>query len=170
MSDIDEGFTDWCDTESVRLVQQRQWVRYRIRLDAGAPDREFEWRDEMYSYAEPDEAKKGLAFWITVAGAIIVVAILIALASMRTASAEICHRNPSSDEVERKGGYRWQWRTVDGRKCWYYSNMVLPREELVWSYTEKEFNSDVDRVIERRFYTKEELEALDLIRQFGIKP
>lgn len=109
-----------------------------------------------------------LLAWFSVVLALAVIS--TGLFAQRIARGDICMTKPDHDAVERRGGYRWQWRLVDGRKCWYYSNMVMPREELVWSYTEKDFNSDVDRVIERKFYTKEELEALDMIQQFGIKP
>jgi hypothetical protein len=70
---------------------------------------------------------------------------------IRTARAEVCASKVDGN-VERKAGYRWQWRNVDGKQCWYYSNSILPREDLVWSFTEDEFNSDIDRVLERKFY------------------
>lgn len=74
--------------------------------------------------------------------------ILLAIVSAR---AEVCAAKINSN-IERKAGWRWQYRTVDGKRCWYFSNNVLPREDLVWSYDSKEFDSDIDRVIERRFY------------------
>lgn len=89
---------------------------------------------------------------------VLVLAIAVVLAS--PAAAEICTSRPDLS-IERKGGYRWQYRLLDGRKCWYYSNLPLPREELVWGFTESEFNSDV-RVLERKFYRIEDLrEPLD---------
>lgn len=113
------------------------------------------------------ELVTSLAAWMSVVAAL---AFLLLVMLLERVKGDVCMKEPDNSAVERKGGHRWQWRLVDGRKCWYYSNLVLPREELVWSYTDKEFNSDIDRVIERKFYTKEELEALDMIQRFGIKP
>lgn len=150
MSDVDEGFTDWCGTPEIRLAQQRLWVRYRIRLDQGTPDREVEWRDEAYAHPEPDDAPEPVwRYWAKLAGAVLVIGILISLVSM--VRAETC-KAKIDNTVDRLSGYRWQWRTVDGRQCWYYSNRLLPREDLVWSFSEDEFNSDIDRVIKRQFY------------------
>lgn len=72
--------------------------------------------------------------------------------------AEVC-LNKVDGDIAKKPGYRWQWRTVDGRKCWFYANTLLPKEDLVWSYTEQEFNSDIERVIERKFYFPENKDA-----------
>jgi hypothetical protein len=69
---------------------------------------------------------------------------------LRGASAETCLSRVDST-VERLAGYRWLWQMVDGRKCWYYSNLPLPKEDLVWSYTTEEFDSDV-KVIERKYW------------------
>lgn len=82
-----------------------------------------------------------------------ILAMIGMLLAMSNARAETC-REKIDNSIERRGGYRWQWRMIDGRKCWYYSNNVLMREDLVWSYTEEEFNSDIDRVIERKFYPR----------------
>jgi hypothetical protein len=73
------------------------------------------------------------------------------LAAPVSASAEICRRKIDNN-VERLAGYKWQWRKVDGQQCWFYSNRLLPVTDLIWSFTEEEFNSDIDRVIERKFY------------------
>jgi hypothetical protein len=81
---------------------------------------------------------------------ILAIALLVALTT--SASAEICLKKPDHTSIEKRGGYRWLWRFVDEKKCWYYSNLVMPREELVWSFTEEEFNSDIDRILERKFY------------------
>lgn len=101
---------------------------------------------------------------------VLALAFLLLVMFLERVRGEVCLSKPDNSQIDRKGGYRWQWRTVDGRQCWYYSNMVLPREELVWSYRTQDFDSDIDRVIERKFYSKEELEALDAIQRFGIKP
>lgn len=86
--------------------------------------------------------------WIVLSVATIVLALVMMI---RAAKAELCHRK-IDNTIERLGGYRWNWRTVDGKQCWYYSRHVLPKEDLVWSFTETEFNSDVDRILERKFY------------------
>jgi hypothetical protein len=93
------------------------------------------------------------------AWAVLGTALVLSITAAFQARAEVCHtkRQISDATLERRPGYRWQWRNVDARPCWYYSNRVLPDEELVWSFTEREFNSDVDRVIQRKFYTPEEL-------------
>jgi len=93
-----------------------------------------------------------LVFWFTLALAL--TGILLAAMGAR---AETCKRK-IDHTIERLSGYRWSWRTVDGKQCWYYSRHILPREDLVWSFTEDEFNADIDRVIERKFhpFTKEE--------------
>ena len=88
-----------------------------------------------------------LILWAVI---VIVMALFLNLQWSRGASADLCHVKPAS-EIGKKGGYKWQWRTIDGRKCWYYSNQLVAKENLVWSYTEEEFNSDIERVIERKF-------------------
>jgi hypothetical protein len=82
---------------------------------------------------------------------------------IRTAKAEVCFKQPSHDATERRGGYRWHYRIVDGKRCYYYSNLIMPRDELVWSYTEEQFNAaeGIDRVIERKFWTREQLQEAD---------
>jgi hypothetical protein len=87
--------------------------------------------------------------WIVLSLAILTVTWIILI---RTAKAEVCFQKPSHDATERRGGYKWHYRIVDGKRCWYYSNLALPRDELVWGFTEEEFNQDIDRVLERKFY------------------
>lgn len=79
--------------------------------------------------------------------------IVIALLASTEARSEFC-RKDVDPTIERKAGYRWQYRTVDDRKCWYYSNRVIPKTDLMWPYTEEEFNHDIERVIERKFYPR----------------
>lgn len=86
--------------------------------------------------------------WIVLSLAIIVIAWITMI---RTARAEFCHTK-IDNSVERLSGFRWSWRMVDGKKCWYYARNILPREDLVWSFSEEEFNSDIERVLERKFY------------------
>jgi hypothetical protein len=93
--------------------------------------------------------------WIVLSLAILMI---VWVTLIRTAKAEFCL--PDVDRnIERKAGYRWQWRTVDGRKCWFYSNRLLPREDLIWAFTEYELDNieGVDRVLGRKVYSVEEL-------------
>jgi len=77
---------------------------------------------------------------------------LLLCCTIAPAKAEFCLKTPDPSAVEKRGGYRWLWRYVDQKKCWYYSNMVLPREELIWSFSEEEFNADINRILERKIY------------------
>lgn len=77
--------------------------------------------------------------------------LIVLLLSTGIAQAEFC-RTQIDSSVPKKGGYRWQWRTVDNKQCWFYSNRLLPKEDLIWAFSEEEFNRDIDRVIERKFY------------------
>jgi hypothetical protein len=92
--------------------------------------------------------KRRLALW-----ALFVVALLLLLISL--ASAEICRYYPEPEKVQRKDGFRWHSRQVDGKRCWYYSHRVLQSVDLIWAFDESEFNSDIDRVIERKFYPRQ---------------
>lgn len=91
---------------------------------------------------------KRLIVWATIT--FIIAATFTALL-VRKAQCEVCRASVDAT-VEKRAGYKWQYRTVDGRKCWYYSNSIIDRNDLVWSYTEQDFNSDIERVIERKFY------------------
>ena len=89
-----------------------------------------------------------LVAWMAVVAALAFIVLVMLLERL---PAETCLRKIDNN-IERLAGHRWQWRTVDGKQCWFYSNRLLPREDLVWSFTEEEFNSDIDRVLERKFY------------------
>lgn len=80
--------------------------------------------------------------------------LIVTMMFMVVARADFCLKRLDQN-LEHKAGYRWQYRTVDGKQCWYYSNRLLPAEDLIWSFTEEELNDDVDRVVERKFYLPE---------------
>lgn len=93
-----------------------------------------------------------LIIWLVICGAL--VALLLTLLAAN-AHAEYCYSSPGRTverNIEKKGGYAWRRRQVDGKRCWYYARGPLPQTDLVWSFSEEEFNSDVDRVLERKFY------------------
>jgi hypothetical protein len=95
-----------------------------------------------------------------------IIVIIIMWLTMQPARAELCL--PAIDNtIEKRSGFRWQWRMVEGdpRKCWFYSNTLLPKEDLIWSYRSREFDADV-RVIERRYYFPETME----LKRFEIAP
>lgn len=88
-----------------------------------------------------------LMAWVAICFALTALALMLVVARAR---AELCL--PKIDNgIALKGGYRWQWREVDGRKCWFYSNRLLLQEDLIWSYKSHDFDSDVN-VLGRRFY------------------
>jgi hypothetical protein len=62
-------------------------------------------------------------------------------------------------EPEAEPPLEWHWRTVDGKKCWFQAESLLPREDLIWSWDEKEFNAREKVVVKsQRHYTARELE------------
>jgi hypothetical protein len=62
-------------------------------------------------------------------------------------------------EPEAEPPLEWHWRNVDGRKCWFQAEELLPREDLVWSYDEREFNErERATVKDQRHYTTRELQ------------
>jgi hypothetical protein len=54
----------------------------------------------------------------------------------------------------------WHWRMVDGKKCYFRADKLLPRENLVWSYEAKQLDLDEGATVRgRRHYTPQELKA-----------
>lgn len=95
-----------------------------------------------------DEIK--IALWLLICT---VLAGVLVMLLVNKAGAELCLAHVDA-VIAKKAGFRWQWRIVDGRKCWFYANTLLPKEDLIWSYRSEDFDSDV-RVIERKFYFPE---------------
>jgi hypothetical protein len=75
--------------------------------------------------------------------------------------AEFCSASPEPAAFEPP---EWHWRTVDGRKCWFRANKLLPKEDLVWSYEPGELDQG-GVVTGRRHYTGKELEAIQTIKR-----
>ena len=54
----------------------------------------------------------------------------------------------------------WHWRMVDGKKCYFRADKLLPRENLVWSYDAKQLDLEEGATIRgQRHYTPQELKA-----------
>jgi hypothetical protein len=50
---------------------------------------------------------------------------------------------------------------VDGKKCYFRADKLLPRENLVWSYDAKQLDLDAGATIRgQRHYTPQELKAI----------
>jgi hypothetical protein len=96
------------------------------------------------------ELVTSLAAWMAIVFVLAFV-VLVMVLNLKQSKADVC-RYKIDNSVERLAGYKWQHRAVDGKQCWYYSNRILPKEDLVWSFNEQEFNSDIDRILERKFY------------------
>jgi hypothetical protein len=70
--------------------------------------------------------------------------------------AEVCVASPEPPAVEPP---EWHWRMVDGRKCYFRADALLPREELFWEYDSQEFNEREGATVKgTRHYTTRELE------------
>jgi hypothetical protein len=55
---------------------------------------------------------------------------------------------------------------VDGKKCYFRADKLLPRENLVWSYDAKQLDLDEGATVTgRRQYTPQELKAIATIER-----
>jgi hypothetical protein len=55
----------------------------------------------------------------------------------------------------------WHWRMVEGKKCYFRADKLLPKEDLVWSYDAKQFDRDEGATVKgQRHYTLKELKAI----------
>ena len=89
---------------------------------------------------------------------------LIALlaAPLALTSVEFCSAAPEPPATEPP---EWHWRTVDGKKCYFRADKLLPREDLVWSYDAKQLDLDEGATVKsRRHYTQQELKAIAAIK------
>jgi hypothetical protein len=146
---VDDGYTDWFETEHVRHVRERLWVRYCLSVKTQLPDKQTEWRAEASELLDQTPTPIGwqlvkLVWWA-------IVCICMGMIFMKAARAEFCYTAPNNPEVEKLDGHRWHWRNVENKKCWYYAPRIRPVTDLIWKFDENEFNSDVDRIIERKF-------------------
>jgi hypothetical protein len=73
------------------------------------------------------------------------VAAVLVLLAMPSASrgATVCLAEKGTESTY------WQWRVIDGKRCWYRGRSRLEKSELAWEPEE--------RVIERKYYTIEDL-------------
>jgi hypothetical protein len=89
--------------------------------------------------------------------------IALLAAPLALTSVEFCSAAPQPPATEPP---EWHWRMVDGKKCYFRADKLLPREDLVWSYDAKQLDLDEGaRVKGRRQYTPQELKAIATERQ-----
>jgi len=82
-------------------------------------------------------------------------------APLAIVSVEFCSPSPEQQAV---GPPEWQWRIIDGRKCWFRADKALPKENLIWSYEPHELDEG-GVVTGRHHYTIKELEAIKPIKR-----
>ena len=46
----------------------------------------------------------------------------------------------ASPEPQDPGLPEWQLRLIDGRKCWFRADKLVPKEDLIWSYEPRELD------------------------------
>jgi hypothetical protein len=83
--------------------------------------------------------------------------ILIALLAVPLAltSVEFCSAAPQPPATEPP---EWHWRMVDGKKCYFRADKLLPREDLVWSYDAKKLDLDEGATVRgQRHYAPQDL-------------
>jgi hypothetical protein len=90
-----------------------------------------------------------------------VISIALLAAPLALTSIEFCSAAPEPPATEPP---EWHWRMVDGKKCYFRADKLLPREDLVWSYDAKQLDLDEGaRVKGRRQYTPQELKAISAV-------
>ena len=78
-------------------------------------------------------------------------------------SIEFCSSAPEPPATEPP---EWHWRMVDGKKCYFRADKLLPREDLVWSYDAKKLDLDEGATVRgQRHYAPQELKAIATERQ-----
>jgi len=70
----------------------------------------------------------------------------------------------AAPEPQATGPPEWHWRIIDGRKCWFRADKLLPKEDLIWSYEPRELDEG-GVVTGRHHYTIKELEAIKQVRK-----
>ncbi len=76
---------------------------------------------------------------------------------------EFCSAAPDPPATEPP---EWHWRMVDGKKCYFRADKLLPREDLVWSYDAKQLDLDEGATVKaRRHYTPHELKAIAAVER-----
>jgi hypothetical protein len=87
--------------------------------------------------------------------------ILIALLAVPLAltSVEFCSAEPQPPATEPP---EWHWRMVDGKKCYFRADKLLPRDDLVWSYDAKKLDLDEGATVRgQRHYAPQDLIAIE---------
>jgi hypothetical protein len=82
----------------------------------------------------------------------------VACAPLALITVEFCSSKPEPAATEPP---EWHWRMVDGKKCYFRADKLLPKEDLVWSYDAKQFNLNEGATVKgQRHYTVRELKAI----------
>ena len=78
-------------------------------------------------------------------------------------AAEFCSSKPEPAATEPP---EWHWRMVDGKKCYFRADNLLPREDLVWSYDARQFDLNEGATVKgQRHYTPQELKAIAAMKR-----
>ncbi|HEY7245305.1 MAG TPA: hypothetical protein VH678_15650 [Xanthobacteraceae bacterium] len=86
--------------------------------------------------------------------------LLVALlaAPLALSPVEFCSAAPEPPVTEPP---EWHWRMVDGKKCYFRADKLLPREDLVWSYDAEQLDAEQGATVKaRRHYTPQELKTI----------
>src|SRR6202022_971169 len=76
---------------------------------------------------------------------------------------EFCSSKPEPAATEPP---EWHWRMVDGKKCYFRADKLLPREDLVWSYDAKQLDLDEGATVKgRRHYPPQELKPMAAVER-----
>jgi hypothetical protein len=69
--------------------------------------------------------------------------------------AEVCVASPDPPAVEPP---EWHWRMVDGKKCYFRADSLLPRSDLFWEYDSAEFDAmEGATILGRKHYKPDDL-------------
>jgi hypothetical protein len=91
--------------------------------------------------------------------------ILVALlaAPLALSTVEFCSAAPEPPATEPP---EWHWRMIDGKKCYFRADKLLPRQDLVWSYDANELDVEEGATVKgRRHYTLQELKTIAAIER-----
>jgi hypothetical protein len=79
-------------------------------------------------------------------------------------SIEFCSSAPEPPATEPP---EWHWRMVDGKKCYFRADKLLPREDLLWTYDANQLDLDQGATVKgrRHYTTPQELKATAVIER-----
>src|ERR1700738_4831861 len=84
--------------------------------------------------------------------------IALLAAPLAFTSIEFCSAAPDPPAAEPP---EWHWRMVDGKRCYFRADKLLPKENLVWSYDAKQLDLNEGATVKgQRHYTVQELKAI----------